>query len=46
VIKHGIDPKDAPIIFGEDLVIGKFIDKPDQPTLDDRIAMIAKNSKK
>ena len=46
VIRHNIDPKDVPIIFGSTLVIGKFVDKPDQPTLDDRIAMITLKSKK
>jgi 2-oxoglutarate ferredoxin oxidoreductase subunit beta len=46
VIKHNIDPKTAPIIFGEDLIVGKFVDNPDQPTLDDRIARISMKSKK
>ncbi|NHJ86582.1 MAG: 2-oxoacid:ferredoxin oxidoreductase subunit beta [Asgard group archaeon] len=40
VIKHGVDPKDVPIIFGKELVVGKFVDKPDRPTLDDRIGRL------
>jgi len=41
VIKHNVDPKDAPVIFGEKIVVGKFVDIPDRPTLDDRIARIS-----
>lgn len=46
VIKHGIDPKDAPIMLGKELVVGKFIDKPDTITLDDRIAKVSEKSRK
>lgn len=42
VIKHNVDPKDYPIIFGEDIVVGKFIDIPGRLTLDDRIHSIGK----
>ncbi|HUU77395.1 MAG TPA: thiamine pyrophosphate-dependent enzyme [candidate division Zixibacteria bacterium] len=44
IIKNGIDPKDAEIRLGDKIVVGKFIDKPDQLTLDDRLARITKKS--
>jgi 2-oxoglutarate ferredoxin oxidoreductase subunit beta len=45
VIKHGVDPKKYPIVFGKDMVVGKFIDIPGRLTLDDRIHSIGKNKK-
>ncbi|MFW9922122.1 MAG: 2-oxoacid:ferredoxin oxidoreductase subunit beta [Candidatus Thorarchaeota archaeon] len=40
IIKHGIDPKEAEIRLGDKIVVGKFVDKKEQPTLLDRINRI------
>ena len=44
VIKHGIDPKETTITLGKDMIVGKFVDLPDRPTLDERVAKIGKKS--
>ncbi|MBK5113138.1 MAG: 2-oxoacid:ferredoxin oxidoreductase subunit beta [Candidatus Heimdallarchaeota archaeon] len=46
VIKHGIDPKDTNIVFGKDLIVGEFVVKIGQPTLDERILSIGKKAEK
>ncbi|HUT82242.1 MAG TPA: thiamine pyrophosphate-dependent enzyme [Candidatus Bathyarchaeia archaeon] len=43
-IHHNTDPKDVPIIFNGKLVVGKFVDLKDRPTLNDRIARISLKS--
>jgi len=45
IIKHGIDPGEAEIRLGDKIVVGKFIDKTDRPTLDDHIARIQESAK-
>ncbi|MHA1656946.1 MAG: thiamine pyrophosphate-dependent enzyme [Candidatus Heimdallarchaeota archaeon] len=44
VIKHNIDPKEVPIVLGQDIVVGKFINKPIQPTLEDRVERVHQKS--
>ncbi|MGC9778507.1 MAG: 2-oxoacid:ferredoxin oxidoreductase subunit beta [Candidatus Heimdallarchaeota archaeon] len=46
VIKHGIDPKETNIVFGDDLIVGEFVDKKGLLTLADRLALIAKKAQK
>ena len=36
IIKHGIDPKEADISLGSDLIVGKFVDI-DRPTFTDTL---------
>ncbi|MBN1328441.1 MAG: 2-oxoacid:ferredoxin oxidoreductase subunit beta [Candidatus Heimdallarchaeota archaeon] len=43
-IRHGVDPKEVPIIFNGKLVVGKFVDLMDRPTLTDRINRISLKS--
>jgi 2-oxoglutarate ferredoxin oxidoreductase subunit beta len=45
IIKHGVDPKDHPVIFGQPIVVGKFVDHEGRLTLDDRVQSIGKNKK-
>ena len=40
IIRHGIDPGDAELNLGNKIVVGKFVDKEDKPTLSDHIARI------
>ncbi len=46
VIKHGIDPKETNIVFGNDLIVGEFVDKKGLLTLNDRLALITKKAQK
>ncbi|MHA2297418.1 MAG: thiamine pyrophosphate-dependent enzyme [Candidatus Hodarchaeales archaeon] len=39
-IKHGIHPKDAPYVIGEEFYIGKFVDIDGQPTYNDMIQKV------
>jgi 2-oxoglutarate ferredoxin oxidoreductase subunit beta len=43
-IKHGIDPKEAEIRLGEEVVVGRFIDRADCETLGDHIERIHKSA--
>ncbi|NHJ47233.1 MAG: 2-oxoacid:ferredoxin oxidoreductase subunit beta [Asgard group archaeon] len=45
VIRHGANPQDVPVIFGEDIVVGKFVDLKGRLTLDDRVHSIGKSKK-
>lgn len=40
IIKHGIDPKDAEIELGGKIIVGKFVDKEERPTLEDHLERI------
>lgn len=45
-IKHNIDPVNAGVSLDDEIVIGRFINKSDQLTLDEHIAQISKKAKK
>jgi len=46
IIKHGIDPGEAEVRLGDKVIVGKFVDKPDKPTLSDHIARIQNIAKR
>jgi len=39
-IKHGIDPKEAPYVVGEEFYIGKFVDIDGKPTYNDMVEAV------
>ncbi|MFW9994675.1 MAG: thiamine pyrophosphate-dependent enzyme [Candidatus Odinarchaeota archaeon] len=45
-IKHGMDPKDAPYVVGEEFYIGKFVDIEGKPTFTDMLEKVRNRAMK
>ena len=46
IIKHGVDPKDAPYVVGQPFYVGKFVDIENKPTFTDLLATIKEKASK